>query len=351
MEARRTLLNARDYEVAAGEVLPPGALGYYAGGANDETTLHDNVSAFGRWFLRPRILVDVTGCTTTTTVLGQEISLPIVVAPVAFQRIAYPAGERAMARAARAVGTIMCLSTNTTVASAEIAAIDPLRWFQLYAFEDEGLTRELVAQARAGGFTALVLTVDSPVRGRRERDSRTGFAIPDDLGVAVYDSRGITPQRAMSMFSRSLTWDDVERFATDSGLPVILKGILTAEDARLACQHGAAGLVVSNHGGRQLDGTLASIDALPEVAEAVDGRIEVLLDGGIRRGTDVVKALALGARAVLAGRAPFWGLVVDGEAGATRVLELLRDEILLALQLLGCNAPGEVARAHVTRRP
>ena len=345
------LLNARDYEVAASELLPPGALGYYAGGANDESTLQDSVSAFGRWFLRPRILVDVTDCSTATTVLGQEISLPIVIAPLAFQRIGHAEGEIAMARAARAVGTIMCLSTNTTVPSAEVAAVDPLRWFQLYAFEDEGLTRDLVAQARDGGFTALVLTVDSPVRGRRERDRRAGFAIPADLGVAVYDSRGITPERAMSMFSRSLTWDDVARFAAESGLPVILKGILTAEDAKLACEHGAAGLVVSNHGGRQLDGTLASIDALPEVAEAVDGRIEVLLDGGIRRGTDVLKALALGARAVLAGRAPFWGLVVDGEAGATRVLELLRDEILLALQLLGCNAPDEVTRAHVTRRP
>jgi 4-hydroxymandelate oxidase len=343
------LLNVHDYEAAAKALLPPGVFGYYAGGANDETTLHDNVSAFGRWFLRPRVLVDVAACTTATTVLGQQVSMPLLVAPLAFQRVAHADGEIAMARAARAAGTVMCLSTNTSTTPAEVAAIDPLRWFQLYAYDDEGLTRDLVAQARDGGFSALVLTVDSPVRGRRERDHRTGFRVPDHIRIPVYDVRGITPDQAMSLMTPSLTWRHVARFAAESGLPVILKGILTAEDARLACEHGASGLVVSNHGGRQLDGTLASIDALPEIAEVVDGRIEVLVDGGVRRGTDVVKALALGARAVLAGRAPLWGLAVDGEAGATRVLELLHDEILLALQLIGCNAPGEVTRAHVTR--
>jgi 4-hydroxymandelate oxidase len=351
MEPPSELVNVRDYEAVAAARLAPGALGFFAGGANDETTLRDNVDAFGRWFLRPRVLIDVAECTTATTVLGQQISMPLLVAPVAYQRVAHPDGEVAMARAARAVGTIMCLSTNSTAQTDEVTAVDCLRWFQLYAFDDEGMTRELVAQARGGGFTALVLTVDSPVRGRRERDNRTAFVIPDHLAIAAHESRGITPHAAHLLFTPSLTWSDVGRFAAESGLPVILKGILTAEDARLACEHGAAAIVVSNHGGRQLDGTLAAVDALPEVVEAVDGRIEVLVDGGIRRGTDVVKALALGARAVLAGRAPFWGLAVAGEAGATRVLELLRDEILLALQLLGCNAPGEVTRAHVTRRP
>jgi 4-hydroxymandelate oxidase len=351
MDPHTELVNVGDYEAAAAALLAPGAFGFFAGGANDETTLRDNIDAFGRWFLRPRVLVDVAGCTTATTVLGQQISMPLLVAPVAYQRVGHPDGEVAMARAARAAETIFCLSTNSTAQTAEVTATGSLRWFQLYAFHDEGMTRELVAQARDGGFSALVLTVDTPVRGRRERDNRTAFVIPDHLAIAAHEARGITPHAAHQLFTPSLTWDDVGRFAEASGLPVILKGILTAEDARLACEHGAAALVVSNHGGRQLDGTLATIDALPEVVEAVDGRIEVLVDGGIRRGTDVVKALGLGARAVLAGRAPFWGLAIAGEAGATRVLELLRDEILLALQLLGCNAPGEVTRAHVTRRP
>jgi isopentenyl diphosphate isomerase/L-lactate dehydrogenase-like FMN-dependent dehydrogenase len=343
----RALLNVADYEAAAAERLSAGAHGYYAGGAGDEWTLRDNVEAYRRWFLRPRVLVDVSAATTATTVLGQQISLPLVVAPLAFQRGGHPDGELGMARAARTAGTIMCLSTISTSTPAEVAATGVARWFQLYAFDDQGLTGDLIAQARDHGFSALVLTVDAPVRSLREREHRLGYSIPDDLTVEAFTRRGMTSQEATTRVTRSLTWADVERFASLSGLPVILKGVLTAEDARLACEHGAAGLVVSNHGGRQLDGARASIDALPEVAEAVDGRIEVLLDGGVRRGSDVVKALALGARAVLAGRAPFWGLVVDGEAGATRVLELLRDEILLALQLVGCNAPGELTRAHV----
>jgi isopentenyl diphosphate isomerase/L-lactate dehydrogenase-like FMN-dependent dehydrogenase len=344
------LLNVADYEAAAADRLPAGAHGYYAGGAGDESTLRDNIEAYGRWFLRPRVLVDVTSCTTATTLLGQDVSMPLIVAPLAFQRGGHPDGELGMARAARAAGTILCLSTISTTTPAEVAATDVPRWFQLYAFDDQGLTGDLIAQAREGGFSALVLTVDAPVRSRRERDHRSGYTVPDDLSVDTFERWGMTAQEATSRVSRSLTWADVERFAALSGLPVMLKGILTAEDAHLACEHGAAGLVVSNHGGRQLDGVRASIDALPEVAEAVDGRIEVLLDGGVRRGSDVVKALALGARAVLAGRAPFWGLVVAGEAGATRVLELLREEILLALQLVGCNAPGELTRAHVGRR-
>jgi isopentenyl diphosphate isomerase/L-lactate dehydrogenase-like FMN-dependent dehydrogenase len=295
------------------------------------------------------VLVDVGGCTTATTVLGHELSVPLIVAPVAFQRVAHPDGEVGMARAAANVGTVMCLSTMATSSPHDVAATGVQRWFQLYVFRDEGITRELVAQARAAGFTALVLTVDTPVLGRRERDRRTGFTIPDDIVVASIGAGGLTPVETFALVSPSITWRDVERLAAETELPVIVKGILTAEDARLACVHGAAGIVVSNHGGRQLDGVAATIDALPEVAEAVEGRSEVLLDGGIRRGTDVVKALALGARAVLAGRAPLWGLAVRGERGALAVLELLRDEIHLALQLVGCASPAEVTREHVGR--
>jgi isopentenyl diphosphate isomerase/L-lactate dehydrogenase-like FMN-dependent dehydrogenase len=343
-------LNVWDYEQLAAERLEPGAHGYYAGGAGDEQTLRDNVEAYARWQLRPRVLVDVAGCTTATTVLGQEVSMPLLVAPVAFQRVAHPDGEVGMARAARAAGTVMCLSTLSTAVPAEVAETGAARWFQLYVFRDEGLTRELLAQARSAGFTALVLTVDTPVLGRRERDHRTGFTIPPEITVAALGQGGMTPAEAFGLMSESVSWRDVEQLATEAGIPVLVKGVLTAEDAVLACEHGAAGIVVSNHGGRQLDGVAATIDALPEVVEAVGGRVEVLVDGGIRRGADVVKALALGARAALAGRAPLWGLAVGGEAGACHVLELLRDEILLALKLVGCTSPGDVTRDRVSRR-
>jgi 4-hydroxymandelate oxidase len=343
-------LNVWEYERLAAERLDPGAHGYYAGGAGDELTLRDNVEAFRRWQLRPRMLVDVDTCTTATTVLGHEVSMPLLVAPVAFQRVAHPDGEVGMARAAKDAGTVMCLSTLATSTPAEVAAVGGPRWFQLYVFRDEGVTRDLIAQAREGGFGALVLTIDAPVRGNRERDARSAFAIPEDVRIAAFGQGGLTPKQVFEAISASLTWRDLERICAESGLPVLVKGVLTAEDAALACEHGASGIVVSNHGGRQLDGVSATIDALEEVVAAVDGRLEVLMDGGIRRGTDVVKALALGARAVLAGRAPLWGLAVDGEAGARRVLELLQAEILGALQLVGCTSPADVSRDRVSRR-
>jgi len=343
-------VNVWDYEQIAAERLEPGAYGYYAGGAGDELTLRDNVEAYRRWLLRPRLLIDVEACTTATTVLGHEVSMPLLVAPVAFQRVAHPDGEPAMARAAHAAGTIMCLSTIATASPAEVAATGARLWFQLYVFRDEGVTRELIAQAREHGFGALVLTIDAPVRGNRERDLRTGFTVPEGLTIASLGRGGLTPREVFDMISPSLTWHDLERLAAEAQLPVLVKGVLTAEDAALACEHGAAGVVVSNHGGRQLDGVAATIDALPEVVESVAGRVEVLVDGGIRRGADVVKALALGARAVLAGRAPLWGLAVAGEDGARHVLELLRAEILGALQLVGCTSPAGVTRDRVGRR-
>jgi isopentenyl diphosphate isomerase/L-lactate dehydrogenase-like FMN-dependent dehydrogenase len=297
------------------------------------------------------VLVDVSACTTRATVLGHDLSMPLAVAPVAFQRVAHPDGEVGMARAAAAVGTAMCLSTMASSTPAEVAAAGSMRWFQLYVFRDEGLTRELVGQAVGAGFTALVLTVDTPAFGRRERDLRSGFTLPRHVTIAALGHGGLTPREAFALVSQSVTWRDIEQLASESGLPVVVKGVLTHEDARLACEHGAAGIVVSNHGGRQLDGVAATIDALPEVVEAVSGRVEVLVDGGIRRGADVVKALSLGAKAALAGRAPLWGLACGGEAGARHVLELLRDEILLALQLVGCASPADVGRDRVARLP
>jgi 4-hydroxymandelate oxidase len=344
------LVNVFDYESAAAERLDAGPLGYFAGGAGDERTLRDNVEAYRRYGFRPRVLVDVASCSAQTSVLGHTVSMPLLVAPVAFQRLAHPDGEPATARAAHAAGTIMCLSTIATAAPAEVAESGAQRWFQLYAMRDEGVTRELIARARDAGFTALLLTVDAPVPGLRERDRRTDFVIPPDVKVAALGRGDLTPAEVLAQVSPSLTWADVERIAAESGLPVLPKGIQTAEDARLACEHGAAGIVVSNHGGRQLDGVAATIDLLPGIAEAVDGRIEVLVDGGIRRGSDVVKALALGAGAVLAGRAVLWGLAVGGEPGARAVLELLRAEIENTLRLLGCCSPADVRPEHVARR-
>ena len=351
-------INVADYERLAAERLDPGVLGYFAGGAGDERTLRDNVAAFARRRLRPRVLVDVSEVTAQTTVLGTQVSMPVLVAPVAFQRLVDPEGEVAMARAAAAAETIMCLSTIATSRPREVAAEAPPspRWFQLYCFRDRGVTRALIDEAVECGFDAIALTVDAPRAGRRERDFRTGFAIPSGVtapavAAAVGSGGAITVQEVFSLVDPALDWDDFAELASDCALPVLLKGVQTGDDARLAAEHGAAGVIVSNHGGRQLDTVAASLDILPEVAEAVDGRCEVLLDGGIRRGTDVVTALALGARAVLVGRAPLWGLAVGGEAGAARVLRILREEVELALTLLGCSSPAAVRPEHVGTGP
>jgi isopentenyl diphosphate isomerase/L-lactate dehydrogenase-like FMN-dependent dehydrogenase len=350
--------NVADYEQLAERMLEPGAFGYFAGGADDELTLRYNVEAYRRWRLRPRVLTGVEQADTRTTVLGSELSMPLLVAPVAFQRMAHPDGELGTARAAADAGTIMVLSTLATSSPADVAAAAPegQRWFQLYCYRDPAITQAMVDQAVDAGFSAIVLTVDAPRLGRRERDLRTGFVIPANVTVPSFAQAAGgpvagTPADMFSLMDATLDWRGLERLCSACDLPVLVKGVVTAEDALLACEHGAAGIVVSNHGGRQLDGACATLDALPEVVSAVDGRIEVLVDGGVRRGTDVVKALALGARAVLAGRAVLWGLAAEGEAGAARVLALLRDEIELALVLTGCASPAAVTRAHVASAP
>jgi isopentenyl diphosphate isomerase/L-lactate dehydrogenase-like FMN-dependent dehydrogenase len=347
-------VNVADFEEIARGRLEPGAYGYFAGGAGDEHTLRANVAAFARWELRPRVLVDVSEVSTAATVLGAELAMPLLVAPTAFQRLADPEGELATARAAAAAGTVMCLSTLSSVSPAELAAAAPgaPQWFQLYWSQDRGFTGELVAAVAEAGFRALVLTVDFPVAGRRERDLRAEFALPDDLplpNLPVRLEREDFHRELGAIVDPALTWRDLEWLRSACDLPLVVKGVLTAEDALLAAEHGAAAVVVSNHGGRQLDGVPASLDVLPEVVDAVGEREEVLFDGGIRRGTDVLKALALGARATLAGRAMVWGLAAGGEEGVARVLALLRKEIEVGLKLLGCPSPADVTHAHVRK--
>jgi isopentenyl diphosphate isomerase/L-lactate dehydrogenase-like FMN-dependent dehydrogenase len=347
---------AHRFERRAREVLDEGVHGYYAGGAGDEWTLRENVAAFERYRLRPRTLVDVSGVSAATTVLGSPVSMPLLVAPTALHRLAHPDGEPATARAAAAAGTIYTLSTLATSRPREVCAEAPRapRWFQLYVLRDRGVSQALLDEAVECGFDAIVLTVDAPRAGRRERDVRTGFAVPADVEMpairaAVGAPTAPSPVEFFSLLDTSLTWRDLELLVDRCPLPVIVKGVHTAEDAELAAEHGAAGVVVSNHGGRQLDRVPAALDMLPEVAEAVGDRVEVLMDGGVRRGTDVLTALALGARAVLVGRPILWGLACGGEEGARRVLELLRAEIELGLTLLGAPTPADVGPAHVRR--
>ncbi len=350
------LVNVADFERAAGEKLESGVAGYFFGGAGDELTLTENVAAWRRWRLRPRVLAGVGEWQTRTEVLGTETSMPILVAPVAYQGLVEPGAEPAMARAAAAAGTVMCLSTLATTRPGEVAAGAPeaRRWFQLYCFKDEGVTRALIEEAIECGFEAILITVDAPRGGNRERDLRTGFEVPEEIGVpsveaALGSGRAVTIEETFGLMDPTLGWSDLEDLAADCAVPVLVKGVLTAEDAALAVEHGAAGVVVSNHGGRQLDRSPATAEALPEVVDAVEGRGAVLVDGGIRRGVDVAIALALGADAVLVGRPALWGLAVAGEQGARRVLELLREELELTLALCGCASPEELGRSHVRR--
>ncbi|HEU0027014.1 MAG TPA: alpha-hydroxy acid oxidase [Ktedonobacterales bacterium] len=353
-------INLFEYEALARTRMEPTAWDYYQSGAEDEVTLRENRAAFERIKLRPRMLRGSDACDTSVKLLDETLSLPVLVAPTAYQKLAHPEGEAAMARGAGAAGTIMAVSTLATTSLEEVAdaATGPL-WFQLYVYKDRAVTESLVRRAEAAGFKALVLTVDAPTLGRRERDIRNGFGLPPGLivanfaGQALADQPGMDPGQsglavyAANMIDPTLTWESVEWLRSITRLPVLVKGILTAEDAREATALGVAGIIVSNHGGRQLDGAVAAIEALPEIVETVARRALTLVDGGIRRGTDVLKALALGADATLIGRPALWALAANGAAGVERALGLLREELGLAMTLAGCKSVAEVSRALV----
>ena len=362
MVDKRDLVSVFDYEAAAREKLPKTAYDYYRSGANDEITLHENHAAYERIQLHPRVLIDISNPDLSTTVLGQDVAMPILVAPTAFHRLAHPEGEVATARAAGEANTIMMLSTLSNSSFEEVMpeATGPV-WFQLYVYKDREATLSLVQRAESSGCTAIALTVDAQVWGRRERDIKNRFRLPKGLSIKnlMPAGREDMPKKEGEsslaayvawQFDPKLSWGDVDWLCSKSKIPILLKGVLHPEDARLAIDHGAAGVIVSNHGARQLDTVPATIDALPAIAEAVDGKIEVLVDGGISRGTDVFKAIALGAKAVGVGRPVIWGLAVNGQEGAKDVLDLLRKDFALTMKLCGCTSIREITREMIFNR-
>ena len=349
-----------DHERLARQQLDDNAWAYFSGGAADEITLAANRSAWDQITLQPRVLRALAGGHTRTELLGRTLAHPILLAPIAFQRMAHPDGERASAFAAAALGAGMVLSTQSSTPVEAVAqamqgdpASGPL-WFQLYLQHDRGFTRALVQRAEAAGCEALVLTVDAPTSGVRDRERRAQFRLPAGIsavhlaGLAPPPARALAPgQSALfdGLLQHAPTWDDVAWLQSTTRLPVLLKGVLHPDDARQAAALGVAGLIVSNHGGRTLDTAPATAHALPRIAHAVQGALPLLVDGGIRRGTDVLKALALGARAVLLGRPAVYGLAHAGAAGVAHVLRLLRDELEIAMALTGCATLADATPA------
>jgi 4-hydroxymandelate oxidase len=351
------VVSLREFEAFARQSMEPAAFDYVAGGAWDELTLAENEAAWSRYHLRPRVLVDVGRIDPSTTLLGQPVAMPVAVAPMALHGLAHPDAELATVRAAAAAGIPFTLSTMSRRSIEEVAAAAPdaTMWFQLYTQVDPGATRALVERAAATGYRAIMLTVDLPRLGYRERDRRSGFELvglgnfPDlpatHAGGAHAGGFALLDEQATG----GLTWGDLAEIRSWSSLTLVLKGILTEEDARLAVEHGVDALVVSNHGARQLDRVAAPIDVLERIVEAVDGRTEVWVDGGVRRGLDVAIALALGARGVLLGRPILWALATDGQRGVSRALAILREELEIALALLGTPTPADLTRHHVER--
>lgn len=347
-------LNLEEFEGLARERLDATVYDYYAGGSEDELSLRENRRAFERRLLRPRVLVDVAELDLSTELLAMSLPFPILLAPTALQGLAHPEGEVATARAAAASGALLVLSTVSSCSLEEVARASPAakRWFQLYCARDRAVSEGLVGRAADAGYGALVVTVDVPYLGRRERDIRNALESARPLGVNFgnFPTPPPAPDAERSTLERwrgwiqtpSLTWNDLAWLKSLSPLPLVVKGILRSDDAKRAVDAGAEAIWLSNHGGRQLDGAVSALDALPEVAAAVGTAFPLIVDGGVRRGTDVLKALALGARAVAIGRPQLWGLAIDGEAGVGRVLETLRDELSLAMALAGCRSPAEI---------
>ncbi|KAB5564026.1 hypothetical protein DKX38_004080 [Salix brachista] len=364
------IVSVNEFQVLARQALPKMYYDFYAGGAEDEHTLKKNVQEFQRIILQPRVLVDVSNIAMSTNILGYTISAPIMIAPTAMHKLAHPEGELATARAAAACNTIMILSFSASCSVEEVAAsCNAVRFFQLYVYKRRDIAVNLVQRAEKSGYKAIVLTSDTPRLGRREADIKNKMIVPQLKNLEGLMSTEVVSDKGSNLevyanetFDPSLCWKDIAWLKSITNLPILIKGILTREDviaqpyplhtrgyfaATKAMEVGAAGIIVSNHGGRQLDYTPATISVLEEVVQAVGRKVPVLLDGGVRRGTDVFKALALGAQAVLVGRPVIYGLAAKGEAGVRKVMHMLKDELELTMALAGCPTLKDISRSHV----
>lgn len=347
-------VNLLEFEAIARGKLPAMVFGYYVSGSDDQVTLRDNREAFNRIRLRPHYMRGVEYLDTTTNVLGHTLPYPFMVAPMGFMAMAHPDGELAMARATTKHNIPMVLSTMSNYKMEDVAAAsDGLKLFQLYIYNNRAVTEALVKRAENAGFKALVLTVDVPVLGRREADIHNGFHLPEGLiagNLEGNEMKAINPAHAESglsayineLWENNLSWEHLDWLKSVTDMPILLKGILRGDDAQLALEHGVDGIIVSNHGGRQLDTAPAPIDVLQEIVDVVDGRVDVLMDGGVRRGTDIIKALAMGAKAVLVGRPMMYALAYDGEAGVNHALDLLTTEFETAMRLCGTRNLTEI---------
>uniref|UniRef100_A0A7S1UI71 FMN hydroxy acid dehydrogenase domain-containing protein n=1 Tax=Phaeomonas parva TaxID=124430 RepID=A0A7S1UI71_9STRA len=358
-------VNLKEFEAYAKNNMPRNAWDYYASGALDMITLRENRAAWGRLRFRPRILRDVTHVDASTTVLGKKVSMPICIAPTAMQQMAHPEGERANVLAAKNKGCLMTLSSWSTLSMEEVAEVAPdhPRWFQLYVYKDREVTMDLIRRAERAGYLAFAVTVDTPLLGRREADVRNRFSLPSHLTMGNFANKGGDHSSGTkdagaegsglasycaSLIDRSLTWEDLRWLRANTSLKIVVKGVATAEDAAIAVREGVDAIWISNHGARQLDTTPATCEMIPEVVAAVGGRCEVYVDGGITRGADALKAVALGCTAVFVGRPVLWGLAHSGQAGVEKVLDLLKAEFEMAMMLCGCVTVDDIKREMVT---
>jgi isopentenyl diphosphate isomerase/L-lactate dehydrogenase-like FMN-dependent dehydrogenase len=353
MTTDATPINLFEFEDVARARLPKAEYDYIAGGATDEISVDRNRRAFASWALRPRVLRDVSVLDLSTAVLGTKVKLPVLIAPCGGHKRAHPDGEIATYRAAAACGTVLTVSANSNTSFEDLAkAASGHLWIQMYPFRDKQLNQEWLDRAKGAGYKAVVVTLDSQWPPKRERNIRNNYR--RTRGVNYPKSGAETPRpagRAGEGSDPAATWKDLEWIKSASDLPVVAKGIMTGEDVELCIDAGADGVIVSNHGGRHLDNTLATIEVLSEAVAAAKGKIEIYLDGGIRRGADVVKAIALGAKAVFIGRPLFWGLAVDGEKGVIRVLEILREEIEITMAKCGRPTVGDIDPSVVVKAP
>ena len=347
-----TFFNTSQFEEAARKKLPQNIFGFFAGGAGEELSLRENIAAFDRLKLMPQVLKGINSFNLSTKILGQDVSFPLLIAPMAFQKLAHDQGEIAVAKAISRHGIVMAVSTLSTSHLKDIKDVSSISpWLQVYIYKDRKITKNLIKQAFSLGYGAIVLTVDTPLYARRSRELQNPIELPSSLQLVNLVEAGLKldkitpsslPQYLSSLLAPSICWKDIEWLRSITSLPILLKGILHPDDVQIAVEHDIEGIILSNHGGRQLDTAITALEALQLIREDLKTKAEIIVDGGIRKGTDILKALALGAKAVMVGRPVIWGLAVDGEEGVFKVINILKDELSMAMALSGFSSIDQI---------